>query len=77
MSKDPSKLLILCKELQCYPAIWSLHYWSNWLGPASMKSRFDAAFYITALNTRPVVTENSEVAKIEVGNKHILQSLLW
>lgn len=67
MSKDPSKFLTLCKEVQCYPDIWSLHYWSNWLTPASMKRRFDTAFYITALDGRPAVKGNSEVAKVEVS----------
>lgn len=68
VSKDPSKLLTLCKKVECYPAIWSLNYWNNWLSPAFMKSRFDTAFYITTLDAKPAVKENSEVAKVEVRN---------
>ncbi|KAI5645035.1 nucleoside diphosphate-linked moiety X motif 19 [Phthorimaea operculella] len=65
VSKDPSELLNLCSNLGCYPDIWALHYWSNWLTPANLKKRFDTAFFLTALQTRPEVEASSEVVKAE------------
>ncbi|KAI8438896.1 hypothetical protein MSG28_011228 [Choristoneura fumiferana] len=67
ISKNPSELLNLCKEYQCYPDIWALHYWSNWLTPTHFPKRFDAAFFITALEDKPECLDfNAEVAHVQV-----------
>lgn len=67
MSENPSELLSLCKEHNCYPDIWNLYYWSNWLSPLVIKKRFDAAFFIAALENRPTsIRASSEVVNVEV-----------
>ncbi|XP_048489218.1 acyl-coenzyme A diphosphatase NUDT19 [Plutella xylostella] len=69
VSKNPEELFNLCQELNCYPDIWSLHYWSNWLTPSTLKKRFDTAFFICALKDQVVdVTGSNEVSSIEWGN---------
>ncbi|KAJ0182308.1 hypothetical protein K1T71_001677 [Dendrolimus kikuchii] len=63
--KNPEELLNLCKEYSCYPDIWSLHFWSNWLTPSHLPKRFNTAFFVAALETKPNIRTNSEVAKFE------------
>ncbi|XP_026486584.2 acyl-coenzyme A diphosphatase NUDT19-like [Vanessa tameamea] len=66
VSENPSELLNLCKEYNCYPDIWNLHYWSNWLSPVLLPKRFDTAFFIAALENKPThIKANSEVHKVE------------
>ncbi|XP_072939879.1 acyl-coenzyme A diphosphatase NUDT19-like [Epargyreus clarus] len=69
VTKDPQELFSLCKEYNCYPDIWSLHHWSNWLTPARVPKRFETAFFITALERKPEGIESSpEVVKTEWAN---------
>lgn len=70
VNKNPEELLNLCKELKCYPDIWSLHYWSNWLTPAPIPKRFDTAFFVAALgNEIPQITSNTtEVKAVKWAN---------
>ncbi|XP_053611028.1 acyl-coenzyme A diphosphatase NUDT19-like, partial [Plodia interpunctella] len=65
ISKDAAEFFNLCTEAQCYPDIWSLYYWSNWLTPKNFPKRFNTAFFLAALETRPKVRSNSEVVKVE------------
>ncbi|XP_045770455.1 acyl-coenzyme A diphosphatase NUDT19-like [Maniola jurtina] len=66
VSKDPAELFNLCKQYSCYPDIWALHYWSNWLTPSKARVRFDTAFFVTALKEQPTgIQANSEVVKAE------------
>lgn len=66
VSENPSELLNLCKEYNCYPDIWSLYYWSNWLSPLVIKRRFDTAFFVAALENKPTsIRANSEVVNVE------------
>ncbi|XP_049882997.1 acyl-coenzyme A diphosphatase NUDT19-like [Pectinophora gossypiella] len=65
VSKDPEELFTLCKELKCYPDIWSLYYWSNWLSPTQLPKRFDTAFFLAALKSKPVIKGSREVVKVE------------
>ncbi|XP_023949759.2 acyl-coenzyme A diphosphatase NUDT19 [Bicyclus anynana] len=66
VSKDPAELLTLCRENNCYPDIWALHYWSNWLSPYKARVRFDTAFFVTALQEKPLgIRANNEVVKVE------------
>lgn len=69
VSKNPLELLNLCKEYNCYPDIWSLHYWSNWLSPITLPKRFDTAFYVAAIKDKPKnIYSSNEVLKAEVSN---------
>ncbi|KAM3967614.1 acyl-coenzyme A diphosphatase NUDT19 [Aphomia sociella] len=66
ISKSPEQLLNLCKEFNCYPDIWSLHYWNNWLTPCYMRKRFDTAFFVTALQNRSEnINCSKEVTKVQ------------
>ncbi|CAK1540283.1 unnamed protein product [Leptosia nina] len=66
ISKNPSELFNLCKEYNCYPDIWSLHYWSNWLSPVTLPKRFDTAFYVAAVKDKPAnIQSSNEVVKVE------------
>lgn len=66
LTKDPAELLNLCEEYKCYPDIWSLHYWSNWLTPIHLPKRFDTAFFVAALEKKPEgIRSSSEVADVE------------
>lgn len=62
---DPSKFLVMCEELNVVPDLWGLYEWSVWLTPASDKKRFQTAFFLVALNDRPVLNcEENEVSEI-------------
>lgn len=65
---DPSKFLDLCRHFKCYPDVWALKVWSNWLTPASMKmSRFDTAFFVAAFDQiPPVAADRLEAEKLQV-----------
>ncbi|XP_068626425.1 acyl-coenzyme A diphosphatase NUDT19-like [Battus philenor] len=66
ISKNPADLLVLCKEYKCYPDIWSLYYWSTWLTPSNQPRRFATAFFVTALESKPLnVYSNSEVVNVK------------
>ncbi|XP_022821276.1 nucleoside diphosphate-linked moiety X motif 19-like, partial [Spodoptera litura] len=66
VSKNPEDLITLCEEYQCYPDIWSLYYWSNWLSPITLPKRFDTAFFIAAIKDKPdYLRSSSEVVKVE------------
>ncbi|KAH9628396.1 hypothetical protein HF086_015926 [Spodoptera exigua] len=66
ISKNPEELITLCEENQCYPDIWSLYYWSNWLSPITLPKRFDTAFFIAAIENKPDCLRNSsEVVQVE------------
>ncbi|XP_041975108.1 nucleoside diphosphate-linked moiety X motif 19-like [Aricia agestis] len=77
IGKNPLDLLNLCKEHNCYPDIWSLHFWSAWLTPSFLPKRFDTAFFITAVQSDVKLPKNfqkQEVVKVEWANpKDILQ----
>ncbi|CAB3241100.1 unnamed protein product [Arctia plantaginis] len=63
--KNPEDLLLLCEEQKCYPDLWSLNYWSNWLTPTTQKKRFNTAFFLAAVEQKPDINSNSEVTKVE------------
>ena len=58
----------MCKELKCFPDIWSLRLWSNWLTPTKgRKYRFDTLFFMVAFESVPQIhMEKTEVADITV-----------
>jgi nucleoside diphosphate-linked moiety X motif protein 19 len=59
--------LEICKDLQCFPDVWSLHEGRNWLTPNHLPKRFDTAFFFVALNKIPnTVMDPREVSEIKV-----------
>ncbi|XP_028169850.1 nucleoside diphosphate-linked moiety X motif 19-like [Ostrinia furnacalis] len=69
VSKNPDELLNLCKEYNCYPDIWALHYWSNWLSPVHLPKRFNTAFFVAAFQSEPPnIESNSEVISVQWSN---------
>ncbi|KAJ8735822.1 hypothetical protein PYW07_007442 [Mythimna separata] len=76
VAKDPGDWITLCEEHQCYPDIWSLHLWSNWLTPLTIPKRFDTAFFVTALENKPKsIGSSSEVVSVEwLSPAEVLQS---
>ncbi|KAL4716962.1 hypothetical protein ACJJTC_012773 [Scirpophaga incertulas] len=66
VSSNPEELLNLCKELKCYPDIFSLYYWSNWLTPKEYPKRFDTAFFLALVeNHSSFITKTSEVTAVQ------------
>uniref|UniRef100_A0A2A4J3B6 Nudix hydrolase domain-containing protein n=1 Tax=Heliothis virescens TaxID=7102 RepID=A0A2A4J3B6_HELVI len=76
LQKDPSDWFTLCKEHECYPDIWSLHYWSNWLTPVHLPRRFNTAFFVAAVDKKPKCLEGSaEVVNVQwLSPEEILSS---
>ncbi|XP_013183954.2 acyl-coenzyme A diphosphatase NUDT19 [Amyelois transitella] len=68
IAKDPAEFFNLCEQSECYPDIWSLYYWSNWLSPKSFPKRFNTAFFVAALAKRPQIGSSNEVVKVEWSN---------
>lgn len=51
----------LCQKLECYPDLWALHEWRNWLTPTTVyEKRFDTAFYLACMSHVPHVEYEAE-----------------
>lgn len=51
---DAKEFYTLCESFNCYPDLWSLHEWSNWLTPTYfVGKRFDTAFYLACISSTP------------------------
>lgn len=51
---DATEFLYLCRKFECYPDLWALHEWRNWLTPTTYtKKRFDTAFYLACISHVP------------------------
>jgi nucleoside diphosphate-linked moiety X motif protein 19 len=60
----------LCRQLGCFPDVWSLHEARNWLTPARLPKRFDTAFFLVCLERQPeTVMDQQEVTEIRVGSR--------
>ncbi|KYN04265.1 Nucleoside diphosphate-linked moiety X motif 19, mitochondrial, partial [Cyphomyrmex costatus] len=47
---DAMEFFNLCQKLKCYPDLWALHEWSNWLTPVlASNKRFDTIFYLVCM----------------------------
>ena len=59
----------MCQGLECYPDLWALHEWSNWLTPTTFPGkRFDTAFYLACLPNVPEAKfEESEMEDLIVN----------
>lgn len=59
---DSTEFYRMCKDCGCYPNIWVLHEWSNWLTPSWLPKRFDTIFYMACMQSQPL----AEVEKKEM-----------
>lgn len=50
---NAAKFLTLCQKLECYPDLWALYEWSNWLTPTFLSRRYNAAFYLARIQSVP------------------------
>ncbi|PSN45583.1 Nucleoside diphosphate-linked moiety X motif 19 [Blattella germanica] len=50
---NASEFINLCKHFKCYPDIWSLQTWSNWLSPPDFPKRFNSIFFVASINQMP------------------------
>ncbi|XP_043486729.1 nucleoside diphosphate-linked moiety X motif 19-like [Polistes fuscatus] len=61
---DATEFYRMCEKLKCYPDLWSLHEWSNWLTPTYFtKKRYDTIFYIACMPLMPY--SNYETTEME------------
>uniref|UniRef100_A0A6M2DQE4 Putative nucleoside diphosphate-linked moiety x motif 19 n=1 Tax=Xenopsylla cheopis TaxID=163159 RepID=A0A6M2DQE4_XENCH len=66
--EDHTQFMNLCETYSMVPDIWGTHEWSAWLTPIALKGpRFEAAFYLAALNDIPDV----------LAEKHEVQTSMW
>ncbi|CAK9812563.1 Acyl-coenzyme A diphosphatase NUDT19 [Anthophora plagiata] len=70
---DAREFYTLCENFKCYPDLWSLHEWSNWLTPTYFVGRrFDTVFYLACIPVTPQticeVTEMEEIKWDTPGN---------
>lgn len=73
---DATEFLNLCQKLECYPDLWALHEWRNWLTPTTAyEKRFDTAFYLACLPDIPHAeyeAEEMEDLKVRYSNNRTL-----
>ncbi|XP_069681526.1 acyl-coenzyme A diphosphatase NUDT19-like isoform X1 [Periplaneta americana] len=53
VQNNSKEFINLCKHFNCYPDIWALQEWSNWLTPSSYAKRFNTIFFLVALDQMP------------------------
>ncbi|XP_015428595.1 PREDICTED: nucleoside diphosphate-linked moiety X motif 19-like [Dufourea novaeangliae] len=60
---DATEFYSLCKNFECYPDLWSLYEWSNWLTPTFfLDKRFNTVFYLACMQTvPPCLQESTEI----------------
>ncbi|KAJ8020446.1 Nucleoside diphosphate-linked moiety X motif 19 [Holothuria leucospilota] len=62
ISSDANQFLVMCKELDIFPNIWSLFEVNNLLTPRVNKRRYDTMFYLSALESQPgVIIDEKEM----------------
>ncbi|XP_034947866.1 nucleoside diphosphate-linked moiety X motif 19-like [Chelonus insularis] len=53
--KNATEFYNLCETLNCFPDLWALYEWGNWLTPTALNGkRFNTIFFIACLETIPV-----------------------
>lgn len=66
---DAREFYTMCERLGCYPDLWALHEWSNWLTPAFFPKRFDTIFFMACLKVMPhAVYEAGEMEDLRVNH---------
>jgi nucleoside diphosphate-linked moiety X motif protein 19 len=71
VQENASEFINLCRNFECFPDIWSLQEWSNWLTPSDSPKRFNTIFFLAALDQMP--TELSSSSEIDEFKVHIFQ----
>jgi len=67
VQEDANEFISLCRHFECYPDIWSLQEWSNWLTPSDYTKRFNAIFFLTTLDQMPIaVSSSNEINELKV-----------
>ncbi|XP_015120579.1 nucleoside diphosphate-linked moiety X motif 19-like isoform X2 [Diachasma alloeum] len=63
---EASEFYKMCEGLHCFPDVWSLHEWSNWLTPPFISGRrFDTIFFLACMPSEPdTQCEPSEVEEL-------------
>lgn len=65
---DAREFYTLCESFNCYPDLWSLHEWSNWLTPTYfIGRRYDTVFYLACISAIPqTICEITEMEDLKV-----------
>lgn len=50
---DATEFYRMCEGLKCYPDVWALHEWANWLTPIIRPKRFDTIFFMACMESQP------------------------
>lgn len=68
MHNDATEFYALCENFKCYPDLWSLYEWSNWLTPSYFSGRrFDTVFYLACMPVMPyTMSEATEIQDLKV-----------
>ena len=67
VQEDANEFISLCRHFECYPDIWSLQEWSNWLTPSVYTKRFNTIFFLTTLDQMPTAASSSnEINELKV-----------
>jgi nucleoside diphosphate-linked moiety X motif protein 19 len=67
VQQNANEFISLCRHFKCYPDILSLQEWSNWLTPNDFTKRFNAVFFLVALDQMPTASSNSsEINELKV-----------
>jgi len=73
VQEDANEFISLCRHFECYPDIWSLQEWSNWLTPSNYAKRFNTIFFLTTLDQMPTAASSgNEINELKV---HIFPKL--
>lgn len=59
VQENASEFIRLCRNFECFPDIWSLQEWSNWLTPNESPKRFNTIFFLVALDQMPTAFSSS------------------
>jgi nucleoside diphosphate-linked moiety X motif protein 19 len=76
VQEDANEFISLCRHFECYPDIWSLQEWSNWLTPSDYTKRFNTVFFLATLDQMPTAfSSSSEINELKV---HIFsKAVVW
>ncbi|XP_031835962.1 acyl-coenzyme A diphosphatase NUDT19 isoform X2 [Nomia melanderi] len=64
---DATKFYSMCEKFECYPDLWALYEWSNWLTPSFfLNRRYDTVFYMACMQSvPPTVCESTEIEDVK------------
>ena len=72
---DATEFYRMCEKYRCYPDLWALHEWSNWLTPTFFPKRFDTIFYMACLPMQPEADyHEKEMQDLKVNLNCIIDS---